>query len=370
MNDENQFSEVKFFHEFRIKLKEINTYPLSEENLIIHQDLIKMLGDEDVEFYYPFASLAMDRPRTFGDLLFSIDFFNGSFTLSIDQQSPVEIEYTTLHLSEKALAEELVRLATALANGQIAVLATLADSDQLQAVEVLYRQKDANLYNILRTYPSFSTSRRLKTMEYSTELKKNDNEIKPVIVNPLLLEQVLPQSTIKSNANRPPIQDLNLPLTKKDFDRYSKQASDIEVEAWMGSLFPKKTKNHKESKLDKAIRLTKYRHIEAISAILIAFITLTLGDRQTGANILLYIASILLGIALAIAIYKRTWLLKIITPVAYALTVLFCYTVYFADNKTFLQWVVLIVAFEPIIEMLIFDPLSLSRRGKSKHRKK
>ena len=137
--NENSFSVIAFFNEFRRLIKEINVHPLSEENLIVNKDSFSRLTDDYSELYSPFASLVMDRPRSDADLLFGLEFFEHVFVIGIDMQQPIEVPYEALGLGETELARELVNLLVGITNGQIVVLVTHID-DMGQAVEFLYKQ--------------------------------------------------------------------------------------------------------------------------------------------------------------------------------------------------------------------------------------
>lgn len=367
MTDAQQFSVINFYRAFQLQIDQIDTFPISSDNLIVHQDLVKMLGDDEVEFTYPFASIAMDRPRSFGDLLFTLEFYASSFVISVDQQPPLEIPYTAFHLSEKELASALVDVLVGLANGQILVLTTILNEEEPQAVEVIYRQKGAKLYSVLRTFAFFTKDSKATDANYSTEIHRNNFDVHEIKVNVTFLEQLILSSMESNASNRKPFADLDSPLTRKIFSSNSDKSVEIWSQNTTAEWFPGYGK--KKSTAEKVIAYTYYRYIEVIAVVGFAITLLTLDARTVTVNILLLIGILVLTIIASIYL-RRAGRAMWMFGVAGYLSAL-GYIGFFLNITpgSVGQWIVAILVFEPIIEMVVADFYNLVKRKKPKSTK-
>ncbi len=363
MNEPPRFSVITFFAAFQRNVKKINKYPLSEDNLVIHQDLVKMLGDDEVRFDYPFASVAMDRPRSFDDLLFSVELYDDSFTVSVDQQVAYEMYYETLRFDEEQLARDLVDIITGLANGQIFVLASVVEPDATQAAEIVYKQKGANLYSVLRTFAFFDKHSKQADAEYSTHVRRNDFDIPAVRINTKLLEQVIPYSLETNRSNRKPFADLSEPLTREKYSKNVDDGSEIWSQNYTANWFPGYG-NKNNTKLDTFVSYAYYRYVEVIVAIGGALALLTLSARTVQVNILLFAGLLLFTVLASIYLRKVGRAMWVFGVLAYAAAL--AYVAFFPALQPhgFWGWVVAILALEPIVEMLIADFYALLKKKK------
>lgn len=346
-----EFQVITFFKEFQKCVAKANAYPVCSDNVIVHQDLIKLLGD-DVEFFYPFASLAMDRPRSFNDLLFSVDLFHSSFYISIDQQHPIEFPYGALQLSEVDLARQLANLLIAIANGQVFLLATHID-DEGQAVEFLYKQKGAELYTVSRTFTFFTKASKRPYAAYGTTVRRNNADIPEVSVNNTFLGQVLPQTVAEESTNRRPFNDLNSPLTREEVKKRNNEATELWSQNWTAKWFP--GQKHKATKADVAVSYTYYRYVEVVAVVLITLLVITVHERSVLETVLRS-AVVAIGAVMAGLYMRGTGGLKpFLGVMAYVAAIL--YVLWFTEmplDATW-KWIVAILAFEPILEMIIAD---------------
>ncbi len=365
--EEKEFSLVKFFDAFQKRVKKINTFPISTENLNIHQDLVKMLGEEDTEFFYPFASLVMDRPQSFDDLLFSLELYDKSFIMSIDQQFPFEVPYDALNIDEEKLADALIGMVTGLANGQILILATLIDDD-VQATEVLYQQKNAKLFNVLRTFAYFDKKSKHDDANYSTKIHRNKFEIDQVRIDTKLLEQFVPLSLEVNASNRKPFLDLDSPLTKSVYKKNVDNGSEIWSQNLVANWIPGYNPNKKHSKIQKFVEYSYYRYVEVVSVLAAAVLILTLDSRAANLNILLFCAVLLFAVTGTVYLKKvgyAMWIFRIFAYIATPLYVVFFYNL---QLEGFWMWFIAIIALEPVLEMLVVDFYKLANSLDQKKR--
>lgn len=370
MADVHTFSVIKFFNAFQKEIDKINKYPISSDNLIVHKDLVNMLGDEDIELTYPFASLAVDRPRTFEDLLFGLDLYDRYFTLSFDQQFPLEITYESLRWGEEELAVALSELLVSIANGQVVTLTTLIDEEDAQATEILYRQKDAKLYTVLRTFAYFDKKSKDESANYSTAVHKNSFDIPEIRFEQKLLEQLVPYSLDSNTSNRKPFADLDQPLTKEKYKKNVDTGSQIWAQHETAKWFPGYGPKESTTKIEKLVSYAYYRYIEVITVLALAVTLLTWGSRTAPINILVLAGIIVFAVVASLYLNKVGRAMWVFGVLAYAAAV--GYIAFFTSLKLHdvWSWIVAILALEPVIEMLIADFYTLFNRNGPKSKSK
>ena len=354
-----EFQVVKFFSEFNRLVEKTDVYPIDKHNFVIHKDLVHMLGGDEMEFYYPAASLVMDRPRSFQDLLFSVELYNTSFMIGIDQQQPIQVEYARTGMTESDLARELVALLCGLANGQIFLLMTTI-GDEGQAVEFLYKQKGADMYTVARTFTFFGKASKQPDAEYETTVRRNDAEIPEQMVNGLFLESVLPQTIAEAESDRRPFSDLNAPLTRELHKKRADEVTELWSQDYTAGWFPGYKKSSNTG--DKLVAYTYYRYVETIAVVVLAILLLTLHERTVTENVIRFI---LLALGTVIScIYLRnggklTWLYG---AIAYLAALAYGGIFMYLQPTRVWEWIVAILAFEPIVEMIIADIYRLLKR--------
>ena len=111
MKAQTPFSTIKFFKLFEAKLKAINQYPLTLDNLNVQQDAFSRLGAEDDNVYDPYESFATfftvkkERDSNFA---FSIHFLPSQVIFEIDYVGSQFVILGKTFRDEKEAADQIL----------------------------------------------------------------------------------------------------------------------------------------------------------------------------------------------------------------------------------------------------------------------
>lgn len=133
-------STIKIFQQIESRIRQINVYPLTPENLIIQQDAYKRLAGNDEESGDEvFAVLEQARKESDTDLRFMVQFIDGVFLLSIEGHADHQFRFADLGKTAKEVADQIVATLIMLSNGQLSILHT-SRHGKLCAIEIIYRE--------------------------------------------------------------------------------------------------------------------------------------------------------------------------------------------------------------------------------------
>lgn len=266
---EHDIAPIRIFHAVHDKIKKIDTHPLCIDSLEINQDAYAELSGSEPEGR-PFARFDYSFPRSDKDLSFTMDFADNGIALGGAMHDMVFCPYEHLGDTSRQVAERVMEILTALANGQIALLLTTSeDGEETQAVEVLYRRKNAKCYTPLLTAPFFDQKRKYTPDQLTTTLLANSADIPEVNVHLPTYRLLLAESDSKQyNYNRKALHDLNIPLDSATWEasidaHYKEWGEGVEerIDEWFGT---DKTLGTKEQLIQDYKRSQIYRHISLL----------------------------------------------------------------------------------------------------------
>lgn len=146
---DDSFSTVRIFSFIKEKIRSINKYPLTTENLVVQQDQYQKLSLTDGEYdpdvdWVTFAVLECSRKQRDTDLRFTLELAGEGFVLDAEGIGEIIYEYGDIADNEEEVAEQVVTVIRLLANGQLAGLITKREG-RVCASETLLYEKDERL---------------------------------------------------------------------------------------------------------------------------------------------------------------------------------------------------------------------------------
>ncbi len=175
MNESGSFSTIKFFKLFEAKLKALNQYPLTLDNLNIQQDAYKRLGAEDDRISgddEPFATLLVPQKETDNNVRFAVEFKHNHILMDIEYVGQQVVVLERLFHDEKDAAEQIFAFCTMLCNGQIRLLHT-TNNGYGCALEVLLQPTQQDKPIVISTQSKYPWWWSMERQGYDVHVKKN-----------------------------------------------------------------------------------------------------------------------------------------------------------------------------------------------------
>lgn len=153
---EQSFSVIKFFELFKRELSKVNQGPIRITNCKVQTNAYARLADDDAEDPHglpqPFAVIAYDTPGSDSELAFALELYRDGFVIAIQYLGGEPFQYLDLYSTEKEAAEQLVRLLTMLASGQLAMLTT-TQGNRMCFSELLFYGSDSKVPDVILCVP-------------------------------------------------------------------------------------------------------------------------------------------------------------------------------------------------------------------------
>lgn len=154
---EKGISPIKVLTLLQETLREINTGPLMEENLVIQQDALSRLMQEDIEDDSPFAVYTFVKIENDAAFPFTLELSRDFFFLGFTEITGFYCAYADFE-DEKDISNQITLLLRILLNGQISLVLSVHKS-RLVAVEILLYKDDRRTPVVISTnvdFPRFS----------------------------------------------------------------------------------------------------------------------------------------------------------------------------------------------------------------------
>ena len=219
------------------------------------------------------------------------------------------------------------------------------------------------MFTVSRTFAFFTNESKQQDAHYETTVKRNTVDILKAVINQSLLSEILPQTLAEERANRRPFADLDRPLTREMHKKRTDELTEIWSQDATAGWFPGYKKSARIA--EKLVSYTYYRYVEVVGVFLLVLTLLTMHERSVADNVV-KIFTILLGCTVS-GVYLRQksrfiWLYGILAYTA-AIAYLLMFSSFQLDATW--KWIVAILAFEPIAEMIIADCYSLVKKRKN-----
>lgn len=364
--DDDQLSAIKIFGNIQDRIREINTYPLCENSLVVNRDAYRELAMGLADGMV-FARLGVFFPTTFHDLMFQVDFADNGVAFAIGPEEAAFLHYEHLGDSEEEVVERVMGVLAGLANGQLGVLITMTDTDEVtQVVEAIYRRQLDGSVTVLATYPSFDGEHELGDLR--THLLANSADIPTVRIHLPTYKMFLTGADDTANSyNRQKFRNLRTPLTHDTWQQSVRQYYDDKaekIEKKVGrSLGVDETLSFRESLVKGWREEVEYRHVSLLSMTIVGTLVM-----YAPLFTLVQLAGLttLAVLAISVAWWQRVRIIaraRLLFVVGAYIGVGMLYGSFFAYSEQHLVgWIVVGAVGLELLETVIFDSTALIRR--------